>query len=615
MSPRLVAVRTVFALGALNLWRVASYRMGLRTGLSLVRRLKTDLPQGPFFGVSRRTGVSPPPSAAWQDEARYFGWFPVSLKSGVPDWKINPLSDGRFADPDCPWWKIPDFDPAVGDIKTVWEASRFDWVLAMAERVCAGQAGELDRLNVWIRDWCKANPAYLGPNWKCGQEASIRVMHLAMAALLLGQIRNTEAALIELVRAHLARIAPTLRYALAQDNNHGTSEAAALFIGGSWLAAHANDAGHAEGARWARSGRKWIEERVNRLVAEDGSFSQYSVVYHRVLLDTLSMVEVWRRALGLLPFSSRFAERARSAATWLKAFTQMPSGDAPNMGANDGARLLPLSDTDFRDFRPSVQLGCALFADARAFAVPGSWDLPLRWLGVSLPERVLPEEVTRLCDQGGYAILHKATASVYLRYPRFRFRPGHADALHLDLWVNGQNVLRDAGSYSYNTELRWTSYFPGTAAHNTVEFDQRDQMPRLGRFLFGDWLQTKERSDLEEEGEETRISVGYQDRQGATHRRRVILRPSRMVVEDEVAGFREKAILRWRLESGNWHIDNTSVSNDRFRLAVTTNAPLHRVELVQRWESRYYLNREPLPVLEIEMRTPGVFRTELSWTR
>lgn len=609
-----VTVRTLISLGVLNLWRVAAYRLGIRLRLSRVRRLKAVLPQGPFFGVSRRSGAAPAPSSAWQYEARYFGWFSVALKDGYPDWQINPLSGGRFSDINCPWWRLQDFDPAVGDIKTVWEASRFDWVLAMAERVCAGQAGELDQLNAWINDWCQVNPAYLGPNWKCGQEASIRVMHLAMATLLLGQIRNTEAALITLVHAHLARIAPTLRYARAQDNNHGTSEAAALFIGGSWLAANATDDRRTEGEHWARSGCNWIEERVHRLVAEDGSFSQHSMVYHRVLLDTLSMAEVWRRALELQPFSARFSKLARSAALWLKAFTQMSDGDAPNIGANDGARLLPLSDTDFRDFRPSVQLACVLFTDARAISAPGPWDVPLQWLGINLPESALPEESNRICDQGGYAILRGAVASAYLRYPRFRFRPSHADALHLDLWVHGRNILRDAGTYSYNTEPRWTSYFPGTAAHNTVEFDGRDQMPRLGRFLFGAWLRTSERSEIEVEGEETRFSVRYQDGQGATHRRQIILGPCRMVVEDSVAGFREKAILRWRLEPGTWHLNGDTVFNDRTRLTVTTNVLRNRIELVEGWESRYYLNRECLPVLEVEILTPGIFRTELSWT-
>ena len=46
-----------------------------------------------------------------------------------------------------------------------------------------------------------------------------------------------------------------------------------------------------------------------------------------------------------------------------------------------------------------------------------------------------------------------------LRYPRFRYRPGHADALHLDLWLGDRNILRDGGTYSYNAERKWLNYF------------------------------------------------------------------------------------------------------------------------------------------------------------
>ena len=76
--------------------------------------------------------------------------------------------------------------------------------------------------------------------------------------------------------AHLRRIAPTIRYAIAQDNNHGTSEAAALFIGGTWLAL----LGEPAGRRWAVRGRRWLEDRAGRLIGVDGSFSQYSLNYH-----------------------------------------------------------------------------------------------------------------------------------------------------------------------------------------------------------------------------------------------------------------------------------------------------------------------------------------------
>ena len=85
----------------------------------------------------------------------------------------------------------------------------------------------------------------------------------------------------------------TTSYAIGQDNNHGTSEAAALFVGGSWLAVH----GDPSAGEIAARGRTMLEERVERLVASDGSFSQYSVNYHRLLLDTLSITEWWRREL------------------------------------------------------------------------------------------------------------------------------------------------------------------------------------------------------------------------------------------------------------------------------------------------------------------------------
>ena len=90
---------------------------------------------------------------------------------------------------------------------------------------------------------------------------------------------------------HLCRIAPTIRYAIAQDNNHGISEAAALFIGGTWLV----KMGNLVGQRWADMGRYWLEDRALRLIGPQGSFSQSSLNYHRMILDTFCIVEFCRQ--------------------------------------------------------------------------------------------------------------------------------------------------------------------------------------------------------------------------------------------------------------------------------------------------------------------------------
>jgi hypothetical protein len=609
----------MLALGLPNIARVAGYRVGVRLGLNPVRRLRGEAPTGPFFRPGSLPALDVPPVSDWQDGTRIFSFWPVKLREAPPDWLVNPLTGQRICEPHRPWWQIADFDPAVGDIKLIWELSRMDWVLAFAQRTRNGDVAALARLNAWLADWCKHNPPYRGPNWKCGQEASLRVMHLACAALILGQVRAALPALRELLVLHLQRIAPTVQYAIGQDNNHGTSEAAALFIGGTWL----TELGDARGRRWAALGRALLEDRAARLIGEQGTFSQYSLNYHRMLLDTLSLAELWRRQLALPRFSPVWQRRALAATRWLHVLTDPTAGDGPNVGANDGARLLQLADTPYRDYRPSVQLAMALFAGQRAYSADGDWNNALHWLGVPVPTEVVPTPASLDADDGGFLVLRRGAAMALLRYPRFRFRPSQADALHLDLWLNGQNLLRDAGTYSYNTEPQWPDYFGGAAGHNTVQFDGREQMPRLSRFLLGDWLRTEGLERLEHTSHAVRAGAGYSDAQGAHHHRRVRLADGLLCVEDRISGFARSAVLRWRLAPADWQLlDVPSASESRCRralnghghaLTVTADVPILRCEIVQGWESRHYLEKTVAPVLELEVAQPGTLRTEYGW--
>ncbi len=602
-------LRTYRRLGLRNLLRVISYRIALKTGF-----LKYNLPNGssiigPYFlqiPLAHRINSE----FGFSSEILGFGWLKHSV-SEIPDWhmsiennKIHQLSLKH-------WTDIPDYTNEVGDIKAIWEFSRFDWVVKFAiNYVKSGDTLWLDKLNEWLEDWSSKNPANIGPNWKCGQEASIRVMHLALASHILRQSNSPTNSLQLLINEHIERITPTVSYAIGQDNNHGTSEAAALFIGGSWLA-KVNGSRKAE--KWYEQGRFWLENRAKRLIEEDGTFSQYSINYHRVMLDTLTLVELWRSWFSLEKFSKLFYDKTHKAIHWQSSMIMSNSGDVPNLGANDGAQLIQLSESNYRDYRPSVQLATAVFFGKRAYRETGSYDEPCKLLEVSSKGEV-PHLRSQVFDDGGYVIFRNSSVCLLFNYPKFHFRPSQSDVLHIDLWVAGENLLRDGGTYSYNTDEKWLKYFSGTESHNTIQFDNRDQMPRISRYLFGEWLNSSISSNtIVDENNEQRFEAGYKDKLGVAHSRKVVLQKSELFVTDTISGFNKQAILRWRLMPGDWKLTENGTVLGNISLIIEATTEIKRIEIVDGWESRYYLKKTFLPVLEVEVNCDSVITSQVSW--
>ena len=128
-------------------------------------------------------------------------------------------------------------------------------------------------------NWCQFNKVNSNVNWVCAQEASIRLMHALQAFVLIYDHRDISLnkGFIEFIEFHLQRISRTQIYAKAQCNNHWISEASALFIGGNLIGNNF----------YSKVGRLSLEESVKKLIMKDGTFAQYSINYHRLVLDTL----------------------------------------------------------------------------------------------------------------------------------------------------------------------------------------------------------------------------------------------------------------------------------------------------------------------------------------
>ena len=153
---------------------------------------------------------------------------------------------------------------------------------------------------------------------------------------------------------HLKRINKTIICTQSQDNNHWISEASALFIGGIWLEKYSSMP--LQGSYFAKKGRDNLEESIKKLIMDDGTFSQFSTNYHRLVIDTLSQVELWRKWFKSPPFSNTFYSKCRLSLLWLLKFVNTKTGRSPNLGGNDGAFCYQLHNVEYSNFKPTLQL-------------------------------------------------------------------------------------------------------------------------------------------------------------------------------------------------------------------------------------------------------------------
>ena len=240
-----------------------------------------------------------------------------------------------------------------------------------------------------------------------------------------------------LLYASAMRIEANIGCALSQQNNHGISEAAGLFTAGILLGEQ----------KWTEKGASFLENQMQTLVASDGSFSQHSANYHRVMLHACLWAVQLGRANGV-EFSAAFIERIRKAGEWLTSLYDTSTGHMPNLGSNDGALILPYSVCDYLDYRPTIQATGAV-VDNQRWLPPGEWDDMALWLvpdldhdsegnsikGIQIiapnhKEKCNTRTNLKVLEKGGYAVLSNNSSKLIFRCPkRFQFRPAQSIVL------------------------------------------------------------------------------------------------------------------------------------------------------------------------------------------
>lgn len=533
------------------------------------------------------------------------------------NWLRNPSTGGQHENK-THWCDYPTFSPELGDIKDVWEPSRFACAFWLV-RAYAMTGDDKYAVAFWelFESWCRQNPPNRGPNWKCGQETAIRVFGWCFA--LYGFWRSPAttpsrvAAIVKAIAFSAERIEGHIEYAISQKNNHGISEAVGLLTVGLLFP----ELRHS--ARWLRRGRELLEQEVLRQVYVDGSFVQHSMNYHRVMLHDC----LWAAQLCDLadePLSDEVLLRISRAGEFLFQMLDVESGHVPNYGSNDGALVLPLSSCDYQDFRATVQ-AAQYFSTQRRVLADGPWNEALFWLfgskavaGASLQDRPTSQRF----DAGGYYTIRGSESWCMVRCHSYHDRPAHVDPLHVDLWHGGVNILSDSGTYKYYCpeSPSLDKGFKDIQAHNCVEIGGRGPLDLVSRFLWMPWPSGR---CLESDHDRFIGEHDSYDRDPwwAVHRRSVQLSgDGNWIIRDDLEGDgTQRAILRWHLADLNWTLnaDDKSVSamvggqSVRIEIEASSNCSLKlrrgedEPDQAVGWQSLYYGERTSRPTLEIEL--------------
>jgi hypothetical protein len=448
-----------------------------------------SLDPGPYYRAAERI---------LDGELSLFALKEVKILS-PPEWNRDPLT-GTLAP--LRFGKQLDYRDftLVGDIKYLWELNRHLFLVPLAQAYALGGSSRyLDRIGSLLDSWFEQCPPMIGPNWSSSLELGIRLINWAVVWQLIGGLRcplfaerqdflmrwmHSVYEHVRFIRGNFSRFSSA--------NNHLIGEASGIAVACStwpfWP----------QTTSWKEEARTILFRELAEQHAADGVNREQAVSYQQFVMDFYLLALVSDPGN---PFPATVMERFRTLFEFLASIMDC-SGNVPMIGDGDDGFVTSLSQEEgFCPFGSLLATGAVLFGDPRFKRKAGKLDHKTRWLfaphgdglfrslactGKSLPVR-------RAFHEGGYFLLGQdfegqgevrlivdAGPLGYLSLAAH----GHADALSVHLSVSGEEFLIDPGTYAYHTNERWRNSFRGTAAHNTVRIDGRDQSIAGGKFMW-----------------------------------------------------------------------------------------------------------------------------------
>lgn len=514
------------------------------------------------------------------------GFSSIELNYGNPlDWQLNPLT-GKRCDENIKWYKIPDFDCSRGDIKVIWEASRFSFFITLARAyLLTDDKKYYEEYRIMLRDWLENNEYGNGANFKCGQECSLRMINALLAYSIFDKsgivVPSNTADVKHLVERCYKKILSNFFYAYkCIKNNHTVSELMGMIVG-AWCC---------EDEKRLERSYKLLDEVIDEQFTDDGGYKQLSFNYQRLVLQDIEVILSIESKTG--KSLNEISKRKIQKAAELMYQCQDETGDMPNYGSNDGALVFPVTSCGYRDFRPIINTVYAMTTGKQLYKNEKHQEELIWFSGGNSVAQYPCEEIGRVSQQypeAGLFTLRDKNSWAMIIANDYHSRPAHMDQLHFDLWVNGINVFCDAGTYSYASDIGQRMI--KNESHNTAQVETVPQMNMHGPFMIFDWTKRQLKKV-----EKTIFEGTIQTKTGYTHRRKVVLENHTYKISDVVD--RDAYILFHTPCDVEISTGKAIISKNNKRLCMLRFEGT--IELRESKRSLYYLSNEKTSTIAIK---------------
>ena len=470
--------------GAAELIRGTAYERQL---IALADRIVAH--RFPLLGVEVSTG----PDIAWRRD------YTSSVESSLRYFRFVPYMDVA----------------QVGNQKMVWELNRHQHLTLLAQAwLITGEKRYLDAALRDLNDWWIQNPFQEGMNWTAALEVAFRALSWIWLFHLAGKRmeENFQCRFLTELCLHGHHLEWNLSV-YSSPNTHLLGEGVALHALGALFPQFPR------AARWKLLGAEMVQGHMATHVREDGSYFEQSSYYHVYALDLF----LFHALIEPVPASYRQKlERMARFVAALQGYSRL----LPFLGDDDGGRIFhPYGERNQFGRASVATVSLLLDAGDLGYCAEDRYEQALWWLGPDKLKkapacREAAQQSCRFSDTG-IVILTASDLQVIIDAGPFGTGTAghsHSDALSVLVRKGDKEILVDAGTYAYLSDPQARNWFRGTAAHNTIRIDGREQAAHGGLFRWTDPPQV-EITEWAADGYLDAV-VHYA---GFTHRRRVAL--------------------------------------------------------------------------------------------